>query len=197
MKPAKVRLPDGRVWLRVADPTWTDPLDPSYARNRGGRWNPPGSHLTLYLNCDIGSAQLQIERMLAGSPVEMDDLDDEAYLLVAATLPDAQVGADAVTPAGLQALDLPESYPQDLSGAAIPSEACQSIGSRIRAHGLRGVWCRSACTSDGRGRELAWFPATERSRARPVWGAARPLGHWRSAAGWADLELDEQPHPVP
>jgi len=197
LTPKRVRLPDGRVWLRVADSTWVDPLDPSYARDRGGRWNPPDSHPTLYLNCDIESARLQIERMLAGSPVRLDDLDDEAYLLVAATLPGAQACADAVTSAGLRALDLPDSYPQDTSGAAVPSTACQSIGSEIRARGLRGVWCRSACTPDGRGRELAWFPASERARARPVWDAPLPLGRWRTATGWADVNLEEQPHPLP
>jgi hypothetical protein len=40
---------------------------------------------------------MQIERMLAGSPVHIDDLDDEGYVLVAATLPRAQTCADAAT----------------------------------------------------------------------------------------------------
>jgi hypothetical protein len=88
-----VRLPDGRVWLRVADPEWADPLDPSWAAERVGRWNPPASFPTLHLNCDVGS-----------------------------------------------------------------------------------------------GRELAWFPATKRSRARAVMSDSLPLGEWRHAVGWGDLE---------
>jgi hypothetical protein len=41
----------------------------------------------LYLNADVLTARAQIERMLAGSPVRIDDLDDDAYVLVAATVP--------------------------------------------------------------------------------------------------------------
>jgi RES domain-containing protein len=115
VKPRTVRLPDSRVWLRVADPEWADPLDPSYARRTGGRWNPPGSVATLYLNGDVVTARLQIERLLAGSPVRLDDLDDEAYILVAAMLPRAQMSADATSEAGLRALQLPKSYPCDPS----------------------------------------------------------------------------------
>ena len=197
MKPRTVRLPDSRVWLRVADPKWADPLDPSYARRTGGRWNPPGSFATLYLNGDVVTARLQIERMLAGSPVRLDDLDDEAYFLVAAMLPRAQMSADATSEAGLRALQLPKSYPCDPSGKEVPQPVCQEIGARIREEGLRGVWCRSACTSDGRGREVAWFPATRRSQARAVWDTPLPLSSWRSVTDWADLGLGDQPEPCP
>jgi len=46
-------------------------------------------------------------RLLAGSPVRIEDLDDEAFVLVAATLARTQTGADAATLAGLEALELP------------------------------------------------------------------------------------------
>ncbi len=183
------------MWLRVAAPTWRNPLDPSYAHARGGRWNAPGAHPALYLNGDIATARLQIERMLAGSPVTVDDLHDAAYALVAAVLPMAQIAADAVTAGGLRALDLSAGYPRDAHGGDVGYEVCQSIGRQIRQRGLRGVWCRSACTSDGRGRELAWFPAAARSRARPIWTRPRPLGAWRYATAWRDLGLEEQPDP--
>lgn len=192
-----VRLPDGRVWLRVADPDWTDPLDPAWARERGGRWNPPGSYPTLYLNGDPVTARRQIERMLAGSPVHVDDLDDGSYVLVAARLPPAQTCADAATPAGLRAMGLPATYPREASGSETPSSVCQASGARVRAEGLRGVWCRSAITPDGSGRELAWFPATRRSRAHALWDEPLPLGAWRHVTGWVDLGFDEQVDPSP
>jgi hypothetical protein len=195
VRPLTVHLPDERSWLRLAEPEWRDPLDPSYAREQGGRWNPHDSFATLYLNADVATARLQIERMLAGSPVHLDDLDDEAYVLVAATLPRGQQCADAVTLAGLRSLGLPDSYPQDPTGGHVGHDVCQPIGERLRAAQLRGVWCRSASTADGRGRELAWFPATSRSLARPVWRAPLPLGRWRHAARWADIGLPEQPDP--
>lgn len=197
MRALKVRLPDGRIWLRVADPAWNDPLDPSHAREHGGRWNPPGSHATLYLNDDAATSRMQIERMLAGSPVHIEDLDDEAYVLVAATLPRSQTCADAATRAGLRALGLPETYPRHADGGLVGYDVCQPIGGGVRRDGLRGVWCHSACTVDGRGRELAWFPATSRSVARAVWDDPLPLGTWRSAATWAALGLDGQPDPRP
>jgi hypothetical protein len=184
------------VWLRVADPDWPDPLDPSYAEWRGGRWNPPRSFRTLYLNADPATAVLQIEAMLRGSPVRPEDLDDDAYVLVAATLPRRQPCADAVTDDGLRALGLPRSYPRDGDGVPIGHGPCQSVGQAVRDQSLRGVLCRSAATLDGRGRELAWFPATRRSSARAVWDRPRPFGEWREAGAWDDLGLPPQP-PVP
>lgn len=151
----------------------------------------------MYLNADVVTARLQLERMLQGSPVRIDDLDDKAYVLVAAVLPRRQAAADAVTPEGLRALGLPETYPRETSGEEVPREVCQRMGVRIRGEGLRGVWCRSACTLDGRARELAWFPATERSKATGVWRVPLPLGSWREAVTWEDLGLEDQPDPKP
>jgi RES domain-containing protein len=180
------------MWLRVAAPGWREPLDPSYAAQRGGRWNPPGSYATLYLNGNPETARLQVERMLEGSPVRVDDLADDSYVLVAATLPRAQMCADATTPTGLGELGLPETYPRGLDGRLAGQSTCQAIGRRIRENRLRGVWCRSACTTDGRGRELAWFPATARSRARAAWATPLPFGRWRYATEWTDLALPDQ-----
>ena len=195
MRPKVVRLPDRRVWLRVADPAWDDQLDPSHAAGEGGRWNSPGSHPTLYTSADIRSALLQIERMLDGQPARIDDLGPDAYLLVALTLPARQDAADAVSDEGLEALGLPASYPVDPKGAPVRLERCQPVGAAVRARGVRGVWGRSACTVDGRGRELAWFPASRRSRARPVWDEPRPLGAWIEALEWEDIGLPAQPDP--
>ena len=131
-----VRLPDGRVWLRVADPAWKDPLSPFYAAEHGGRWNPPGSFPTLYLNADPRTSRLQIGRMLAGSPVHPDDLDDDAFVLIAATLPRDQTCADATTRAGLRALDLPDGYPQDGEGGTVAHPLCQQAGARVHEQGF-------------------------------------------------------------
>lgn len=190
-----VRLPDGRLWLRVADPDWKDPLDPSYAAEAGGRWNPPNSFPTLYLNADPPTARLQLERMLEGQPARVEELRDDAYVLIAAQLPSGQRTADAVTDAGLDELGLPVTYPADQNGERIPRGRCQSIGVEVRDNGLQGVWCRSAARIDGRGREVAWFPAGPRSRARVVWEEPRPLGEWRDATGWEDVGESPQVDP--
>lgn len=194
MTALSVALPDGRVWLRVADPAWAQPLDPSFARRAGGRWNAPGSYNTLYMNADVVTARLQLERLCAGTPVTIDDLDDEAYVLIAATLPTAKRAADAISGEGLAALSLPMRYPLDEQGRAVPWQTCQTVGAHIREAGFQGVWSRSACTDDGRGREVAWFPE-DGERAHPLWDSALPLGSWRYANSWNELNLTDQPDP--
>ena len=54
---------------------------------------------------------------------------------------------------------------------------CWPIATTAYESGLDGVWCRSAATLDGVGRELAWWP---RERT-PKWDGTRiPYGDWRS-----------------
>ncbi|MCB1686281.1 MAG: RES family NAD+ phosphorylase [Pseudomonadales bacterium] len=162
-------LPNGWRWWRIAEAVWSDPLDPDYARTRGGRWNPPESFPTLYLNEDQVTARHNLRRFIARWPYEPEDLRaDTGPVLAAALLPRDQTVCDAHTPAGIAALDLPATYPVDRAGRAVPHARCQPIGVRVKDQGLRGVRARSAQTVDGVGRELAWFPASTRSRARLV-----------------------------
>ena len=167
MIPKAEMLPDGHRWLRVADARWADPLDPSFAAHQGGRWNPPRSHPTLYLNEDMQTARSQIVALLHGSPIDPDDLD-AGYDLIEATLPRGQEVANAIDDDGLAGLGLPATYPRYSNGRPIRHDVCQPIGKIIYDEGLRGVHARSAATEDGSGRELAWFPARESSQARMV-----------------------------
>jgi hypothetical protein len=170
-------LPDRHEWCRVCDARWADPLDPSFAQIRGGRWNPPGSWPTLYLNEDVVTARLNLTRFIADWPYEPEDLeDDTGPHLAVATLPRNQRVADLHTKDGVAAAGLPASYPLDSSGEVVDHPTCQSIGTKVRAAGLRGVRCRSAQAPHGAGRELAWFPATSRSRAHLV--ARLPFTEW-------------------
>jgi hypothetical protein len=160
-------LPDGFTWWRIADPAWADPLDAEFAARRGGRWNPPDSFPTLYLNEDMVTARLNLRAFVAAWPYEPEDLrDDTGPLLVGVTLPRQQVVCDVHTRDGVCAAGLPESYPLDRSGAVVTRVRCQPIGAAVKTEGLRGVRARSAQSRDGVGRELAWFPATSRSVAR-------------------------------
>ena len=162
-------LPDAHVWWRVADPSWSDPLDPSFARRRGGRWNPPGMFPVLYLNEDPATARLNLRAFIAGWPYEPEDLrDDTGPVLIGCLLPRRQIVCDAHSAAGLRAAGLPVTYPLDEDGAPVPHTRCQPVGLCAKSERLRGVRCRSAQSLDGAGRELAWFPATGRSTARGV-----------------------------
>lgn len=160
-------LPDGHTWLRIADPAWEDPLDPTFAATHGQRWNPPNSFPVLYLNEDLVTARLNLRQFIAGWPYEPEDLrDDTGPCLVSARLPRAQLVADLHTREGLAVVGLPATYPLDRNRRLIGHNRCQPVGTEVHRQGLRGLRCRSARGPDGAGRELAWFPATARSLAR-------------------------------
>lgn len=162
-------LPDAHTWWRIADPAWQDPLDPTFAQTRGGRWNPPDSFPTLYLNEDHVTARLNLRAFIRQWPYEPEDLrSDTGPVLVAATLPRGQRVADVHTRLGVAKAGLHDNYPFDLNGKPVAHDVCQPIGARARGADLRGVRTRSAQSRDGAGREIAWFPATRRSVAKRV-----------------------------
>ena len=175
--------PANHVWLRVCDPAWSDPLDASHAARTGGRWNPPHSWNALYLNRDLYTARAQIARLLQGSPVEPEDLADDAFSLVAVTVPAGLVALDVVTDEGIAQLALPASYPLNSNGQLVAHARCQVIAATAHSAQLDGVECRSAATRDGSGREFAWWPH-DGARAVQV-GRVRRFGTWR------DAELDD------
>ena len=166
MKLVSERLRDTWTWWRIADRAWRDPLDPAFAARAGGRWNPPDSFPTLYLNEDIVTARLNLRAFIAQWPYEPEDLRaDTGPVLVGVSLPRNQDVGDLHSREGIAAARLPGSYPLDSSGTLVPHARCQPIGRHAKDAQLRGVRARSARSPDGAGRELAWFPATARSRA--------------------------------
>jgi hypothetical protein len=171
-------VPADHLWLRVCRPTWVDPFDTGYARRRGGRWTPPGTWPTLYLSRDVATARLQVTRLLEGSPVGADDLTDDAFDLVATRLPRRQVVADVVTRSGVAAARLPAAYPDDGTGKPVTHEQCWSVAEVAHGAGLDGIESRSAASSSGSGRELAWWP---RARLPRPLESRFPYGSWRRA----------------
>lgn len=173
------RLPDDHSWWRIADPTWADPLDPSFAQRRGGRWNPPDSFPTLYLNEDRVTARLNLRTFIAGWPYEPEELrEDNGPILVECALLPQQFVCDMHTPEGVRAAGMPTTYPVGSDGVVIGHDPCQLIGKLAKDQGLQGVRARSARSLDGAGRELAWFPASVRSVARRIATLAFPVWFW-------------------
>ena len=72
-------------FVRVADPDWRQPLDPSFAAVRGGRWNPPSSFPVLYLCSTPAVAREVVLGRLAGLPYGLLDLRSENARLRLAT----------------------------------------------------------------------------------------------------------------
>jgi hypothetical protein len=169
----------------VADDSWEDPLDASWADRRGGRWNAPGDGPTLYLNADVDTARAQIARLLADTALDVEDLRDDApFVLVPVGLPSRQRVADATSDVGLVALGLPRTYPRRARGGEVPWTACRAAARVVRDDGLRGVLARSAATADGHGRELAWFPA--RGVHAHALGSPVRFAEWRHEPALAD-----------
>lgn len=165
----------------MAQRDWLDPLDTSFAQRVGGRWNPANSWATLYLSRDLDTARAQIARLLESSPVAPDDLADDAYDLIAVTLPAARVTdvVDIVSAEGVAGANLPATFPRDATGHVIPHATCQRIAQRAHDQGADGIEARSALAaiSPPTTSELAWWPGSH--RATQVGGRV-PYGQWRS-----------------
>lgn len=170
----------GSTYLRVADGDWDDPLDGSYAKAKGGRWNAPGSYDVVYLSADRPTARLNVARLLAGHPYGPEDLDDtETFILIATDVPQGEY-ADIVTDAGCTASGLPTSYPLDAAGDPVSHDVCQPVGQAVHDQGLPGVACRSAALGASMDHEeLAFFP---RDGQRLTEQARWAFGDWY----WSD-----------
>jgi hypothetical protein len=166
----------GGRYLRVADPSWARPLDGRHAKERGGRWNPPGSFAVVYLFGALDVARSFVLARFTGHPYSAFDLRPEAGPdLVETDVPEDRF-VDIVTDEGCRAADLPVTYPRDEDGSPIPHERCRPIGLAAWEQGKPGIACRSATArANDVGEELAWFargPRGLRTRRRT------PFGDW-------------------
>jgi RES domain len=134
----------GGAYNRLAEPAWTDPLDTSYSKAQGGRWNPPGAFGTLYLNRGLRVARLRVEHALAGHAYGVEDLDEaEQHDLVDLEVQE-QEWLDCVSDGGLKVIGLPVSYPRHPDGSPVGHPECRLIGQTAFDDGQPGVACRSA-----------------------------------------------------
>ena len=79
----------GGLYLRVADPSWRDPLSAEYARTRGGRWNAPEAFGIVYLNASRDVARALVRTRLDARGIRPEDVLPEAGpMLVYTTVPD-------------------------------------------------------------------------------------------------------------
>lgn len=161
----RMHVTRGGAMCRVAKPAWSNPLDTTHSKARGGRWNAPGAFDVLYLNATVDVARAQVRWMYAGLPYGPEDLDPaEAAVLVTVEVPNDEF-LDAVTLEGLKALGLPATYPLADDGDPVPWPACQVIGQSAYDDGEAGVACLSAATHAD-GEELALFTPNATTSAR-------------------------------
>jgi hypothetical protein len=148
----------GGLYLRVADPSWRDPLSGEYSRIRGGRWNAPGTFGVVYLNATLDLARALVRARLEDRGIRPEDILPEAGpVLVATTVADESY-VNAVTDAGLRSVNLPTTYPLDSRGRIIAHRVCQPIGQLAWDGGEQGIACRPATRgAPPTGEELAYF----------------------------------------
>jgi hypothetical protein len=136
----------GGSYNRLAEPSWADPLDMSYSRQRGGRWNAPDTFGVLYLNSDVRVARLQVQHKLGGHPYGVEDLDEsEQHDLVDVEVAERE-WLDGVTSPGLEGVGLPATYPRYRNGRPVRHPDCQRVGQAAFDDGRPGIACRSAAT---------------------------------------------------
>lgn len=166
----------GGRYLRVADPSWIRPLDGRYARDRGGRWNAPGTFAVVYVFGAIDVARSFVLTRFEGHPYSAFDLRPESGPdLVETDVPPGRF-VDVVTDDGCRAAGLPATYPREADGAPVGHERCRPVGQAAWEQDEPGIACRSATARPSdRGEELAWFargPRGLRTRRR------RPFDDW-------------------
>jgi RES domain len=166
----------GGACNRLAEPHWEDPLDTSFSKQHGGRWNAPGSYGVLYLNVTAQLARIQVEHKLAGHPYDIEDLDPAAqHDLVEVDVAETDA-LDLISDNGLQAVGMPLSYPQDADGQPVPHEQCHPVGQAAYDEPLPAIACRSAAAgAEGADEELAVF---DRDVGIVAQTARRPFAGW-------------------
>ena len=175
------RVANNHIWWRIAGSSWNDPLNSNFAKEAGGRWNPPNSFRTLYLNGDKKTARCNLKAFTARLPYEPEDLrDDNGPVLIGCRLPREQNVCDVHTADGVRDACLPDTYPFELDGAIVSHSKCQEIGKRVKDESGRGVHARSAKSSSAEDLELAWFPASSRSAARAIERLSFNAWYWHS-----------------
>jgi RES domain-containing protein len=155
----------GGAYLRVADRAWRDPLSGEYARERGGRWNAPGSFAVVYLNGSVAAARAQVRDKLEPRGIRPEDLQaDQGPVLVHTVVPERQY-VDVISTDGCSAVGLPKTYPLDERGVCVMHGVCQAIGQRAWDAGEAGIACRSAASTAPPGSEELAFFARQALRA--------------------------------
>jgi hypothetical protein len=144
------------TYYRVYKPDWGDPLDTSFAKERGGRWSPPREFGVLYLNHSVDVAAANARASHAGRAIGLFDLKPDRRPGLLQVCVSRSSVLDVVTAVGISALRLPKTYPFSIARAR-----CWPIARRAYADvKLSGIACRSAaeCTkTTWIGEELAWF----------------------------------------
>jgi hypothetical protein len=162
------------TYFRVYKPDWTDPLDTSFSKRLGGRWNAPGTFGVLSLNSTLTVAAANARSQHHGRAIKLFDLRPERRPSLLEVRVPKSIVLDVVTELGVRDARLPDHFPWN-----VPHERCRTIGLRAyRSGAFRGIASRSAAEcSRGQwlGEELSWF---DTSAQLPENGPRRLFSQW-------------------
>ncbi len=123
---------------RVVRAGWPNPLDTTFSRTTGGRWNAPEAHEVLYACCSESVARSIVADILRIGALEIGDLRPE-YWPVLAELHWTGLPIDLVSAEGIIAAGFSPEYPR-----GVEHGDTQPYGAVWAALGAEGVLCRSA-----------------------------------------------------
>lgn len=167
----------GGSYNRLAESSWVDPLDTSYSKQRGGRWNPPESFGVLYLNRDLRMARLQVQHKLRGHPYGVEDLEEAEQHDFVSVEVRARDWLDCLTTPGLEAVGLPPTYPRHRNGRPVLHSDCQAVGQLAFDDAQGGITCRSAVAGAApTDEELAIFDRVAGTGVRMT--SRQPFAEW-------------------
>lgn len=165
----RIRARFNGVVYRSIPHSGTDPLDGSYARDNGGRWNPPGSFEVIYTSCSIKAAIAFLREHYRNESINPWEQPEEKQRDLYELLLDQDGLVDAISSEGLIGLGLPKSYPRRVSHSTT-----QPVGQRLYDEGHPGIWYR--CAPDPTEEEIALF----RDHAQPIQvnSQSKRFGEW-------------------
>lgn len=162
----------GGLYFRVCDPEWASPLDTSFNKERGGRWNPPGKFGLLHLNATIRVAAANARKHFEDEIHTLFDLRPQFRPVLYDIAVRRSEFVDCVTDQGLRDVGLTAGYPENTSWLRT-----RAVGIRAHQNNEDGIASRSAAEMDRNlGEELAIFD--DRTDALTKLGQRRAFDKW-------------------
>ncbi len=162
----------GGVYFRVCDPEWVSPLDTSFNKKWGGRWNPPGKFGLLHLNATIRVAAANARKHFEDEIHTLFDLRPQYRPVLYDVAVRRSEFVDCVTDQGLRDVGLRARYPENTSWLRT-----RGVGIRAHQNNEDGIASRSAAEMvRDLGEELAIFDGRITALAK--------LRHRRSFGKW-------------
>ncbi len=143
----------GGLFFRVCDPEWVSPLNTSFNKERGGRWNPPGKFGLLHLNATVRVAAANARKHFEDEMHTLFDLRSDYRPVLYDVAVRRSEFVDCVTDDSLRNAGLSAEYPQNTTWLRT-----RQVGIRAYNEGEHGIASRSAAEMDPNlGEELAIF----------------------------------------